>query len=256
MIGPIPTCLESHTTPHHVANGRHMSVVDSISDPAIRRALNTDPSFERLRYLVILAAATEPPFEIIGAAADGHPTFNVNQLSRIARQLGLDFERFRGADRVLGQLENSGLAGTIRNNQTGFRTYYVTDAGKFQAAINLERLRKVQELESQAKTMQMSIKKQLRKPPPTVFEVNLSDSEFTIGTDEKNALAVHDLYMSRKHARVYYESGAWFFEDLNSRNGSWKIEPNDLRRVTRATVSDGEMYQLGSTIIRFRTARR
>jgi hypothetical protein len=232
-----------------------MSIVDSISEPAVRKTLNTDPSFERLRYLVILAAAAEPPFELIGVPAGGHPTFNINQLSRIAKQVGLNFEKFRGADRVLGQLEKSGLAGTVTSDQTGFRTYYATNAGKFQAALNLERLRKVQELESQAKTMQMSIKKQLTKPPPTIFEINLGQDEFTIGTDEKNDLPVRDPYMSRRHARVHYESSAWIFEDLNSRNGSWKIEPNNLRRVGRSTVVDNDMYQLGSTIVRFRTRR-
>jgi NACalpha-BTF3-like transcription factor len=229
-----------------------MSIVDSISEPAVRKTLNTDPSFERLRYLVVLAAATEPPFGITGLPAEGHPTFNINQLSRIAKQLGLDFERYRGAERVFLQLEKSGLVKTVKNEKTGFHTYYTTEIGKSQTILNLDRLRKVQELQSQAETMQMTIRKQLTKPPPTVFEINLGQDEFTIGKDEDNDLMVHDPYMSRRHARVIYESGTWVFEDLNSRNGSWKIEPNNLRRVSRAAIADNDMYQLGSTVVRFR----
>jgi len=238
------------------ANGLKMSIVDSISEPAVRRTLNTDPGYERLRYLVVLAAATEPPFGIAGLATQGHPTFNINQLSRIAKQLGLDFERFRGADRVFGQLERSGFVRTVTNQETGFRTYYATGAGRSQALLNLDRLRKVQELQSQVKTMQMTIKKQLAKPPPTVFEINLGQSEFTIGTEEGNDLTVRDPYMSRRHARIYYESGVWVLEDLNSRNGSWKMDPNHLSRVIRANVADCDMYQLGSTIVRFRRPER
>jgi len=229
-----------------------MSIVDSITDPIIRKTLNTDPGFERLRYLAVLAAASEPPFGITGFPAEGHPTFNINQLSRIARQLGLDFERYRGAERVLMQLVRSGLVGTTRNDERGFVTYFTTDAGRSQAMLNLDRLRKVQDLQSQSETMQIAIRKQLTKQPPTVFEINLGKDEFTIGKDDDNDLVVRDPYMSRKHARVIYESGKWIFEDLNSRNGSWKIERNNLARIDRAALDDSDMYQLGSTIIRFR----
>lgn len=229
-----------------------MSIIDSISEQTIRRVLNTDRGYERLRYLVILAAATEPPFGMAGLTIRDNVTFNINQLSRIAKQLGLDFEKYRGAERVLDQLVKSRLVLTVRNQETGFHAYCVTNEGKSQALLNLDRLRKVQDLQSQVKTMQMTIKKQLTKPPATVFEVNLSRIEFRIGTEDGNDLTLRDPYMSRRHARVYYESGAWIFEDLNSRNGSWKVDPNNLRRVTRATVADCDMYQLGSTIVRFR----
>ncbi len=100
--------------------------------------------------------------------------------------------------------------------------------------------------------MQLTIKKQLTKPPPTIYEINLSPNAFTIGKDDDNDLCVDDPYMSRKHARITYEASQWIFLDLNSSNGSWKIEPNNLRRVVRASISDSDMYQLGSTVIRFR----
>jgi hypothetical protein len=237
---------------HRITNGLPMSIVDSISEPVVRKTLNTDPGFERLRYLVVLTAATEPPFGITGLPSEGNATFNINQLSRIARQLGLEFEKYRGAERVFGQLEKSGLIKATRNEQTGFHTYCPTESGKSQTILNLDRLRKVQELQSQAKTMQMTIRKQLTKPPPTVLEITLGPNEFMIGTDEENDLMVRDRYMSRRHARVTYEAGTWVLEDLNSRNGCWKIEPNNLGRVGRAVIADNDMYQLGSTIVRFK----
>lgn len=229
-----------------------MSIVDSLSEPVVRKTLNADPGFERLRYLVVLTAATEPPFGITGLPSGGYPTFNINQLSRIAKQLGLEFEKYRGAERVFGQLEKAGLIKAVRNEQTGFHTYYATERGRSETRLNLDRLRKVQELQSQAQTMQMTIRKQLTKPPPTVLEINLGLHEFTIGTDEDNDLMVHDRYMSRRHARVTYAAGTWVLEDLNSRNGCWKIDPNNLERVSQAVIADNDMYQLGSTIVRFK----
>jgi len=230
-----------------------MSVVDCLSETAVRKILNTDQNFERLRYLVVLTAAVEPPFETSGSPIDGISMFNIMQLSRIARHLGLEFERFRGADRVFKQLERSGLVKSIRNEKTGFHTYYApTELGISQTALNLDRLRKIQEFESQAMTMQMTIKKQLASAPFTIFEVTLSEKPFTIGRDDDNDLSVKDQYMSSKHACITYESGKWIFQDLESRNGSYKLEPNNLRRVIRAQLVDNDLYQLGSTVIRFR----
>jgi hypothetical protein len=233
-----------------------MAIVEFLSDQSVRKTLNEDPNFERLRYLVVLAASTEPPFETSGTMIDGRPSLNVKQLWRVATHLGLDFERFRGAERVFKQLERTGLIRSIRNEQTGYHTqYYPTEFGVTQTLLNLDRLRKIREFESQAKTMQMTIKKQLSKLPPAIFEISLTQETFTIGKDNENNLSVDDPYMSRRHARVVCESGEWILEDLNSRNGSWKIESDNLRRVVRAPIVDSQLYQLGSTVVRFRLPR-
>jgi hypothetical protein len=230
-----------------------MTIFDSLSDPSVRKTLNGDPNFERLRYLVVLAASTEPPFETSGVVIEGRTTFNVKQLWRVATRLGLEFERFRGAERVFKQLERSGLVNVFRNEQTGFHTQYCpSELGVSQTVLNLDRLRKIQEFESQAKTMQMTIKKQLAKPLPTVLEITLGEKAFTIGKGDENDLCVDDPYISRRHVRIAFESGEWIFQDLNSKNGSWKIEPNNLRRIAKASLADGDMYQLGSTVFRFR----
>jgi hypothetical protein len=235
-----------------------MSIVESLSDQSIRRTLNSDPNFERLRYLVVLAAATEPPFVTGGTIVSGKSTFNVKQLWRVASRLGLDYERYRGADRVFKLLERSGLIVSVKTEQTQSHTQYCpTELGIVQTRLNLDRLRKIQEFESQAKTMQITIKKQLAsKTPPTIFEINLGPKIFTIGRDDDNNLSVDDPYMSSKHARVVYDSGTWMFEDLGSRNGSWKIvEPTNLQRVVRSELFDKDLYQLGSTTFRFRRSQ-
>jgi hypothetical protein len=231
-----------------------MSVVEFLSDPSIRKTLNSDPNFERLRYLVVIAAAGEPPFVTGGTSIDGKPTFNVKQLWRVASRLGLDYERYRGADRVFKLLERSGLVGTIRNEQTQSHTqYYTTELGIAQTRLNLDRLRKIQEFESQAKTMQMTIKKQIAsKAPPAILEISLGPRTFTIGRGADNSLSVDDPYMSSKHARVLHVSGTWALEDLGSRNGSWKIVEHSEQRVIRAELFDNDTYRLGSTTLRFR----
>jgi NACalpha-BTF3-like transcription factor len=233
-----------------------MSIVELLADPSIRKTLNADRNFERLRYLVVLAAASEPPFQTSGTAIEGKPTFNVKQLWRVATRLGLDFERFRGAERVFRYLEKSSLVKNVRTAATGYHTqYYATESGINETVINLDRLRKIQEFESQAKTMQMTIKKQLAAQPSPVLEIPLSHKTLTIGRDKQSDLTVDDPYMSSKHARIAYDSGKWILEDLNSKNGSWKIEPDILRRITRVEIVDSELYQIGSTVFRFRCAR-
>jgi len=201
-----------------------------------------------------MTAATEPPFVTSATILQGKPTFNMKQLWRIANHLGLDFERFRGAERVLSQLERAELVGSVKSEETQHHTlYYLTELGVSQSQLNMDRLKKVEEFESQAKTMQMAIKKQLTsRAPQAILEINLSAKIFTIGRDEDNDLAVEDPYMSGKHARIYFESGKWIFEDLRSRNGSYKLETGFLRRVVRGEVADDDLYQLGSTIFRFR----
>ena len=227
-------------------------VVDSLTDPKVRRILNADRSFERVRYLAVLAASSEPLFETGGKMVDGRMTFNLRQLWRIATRLGLDFERFRGAEKVFGLLESSGYVRKIRSQQTGFHTQYcATDSGIAQTVLTLDHLKKMEGFEPHAKAMN-SINLGQQSAAPTVCDVILNQKRFTIGSGAENDLSVEDRDMSPKHARVIYESGHWVLEDLNSAYGSWKMEPNNLTRLGRAELADNDLYQLGSTIIRFR----
>jgi len=238
------------SVPHE--NDLATPIVDLLTDTKVRRILNADRNFERIRYLAALAASSEPLFQTGGTMVDGRITFNLRQLWRVATRLGLDFERFRGAERVFGLLESSGYVKTIRNQQTGFHTqYYPTDLGIAQVIVTLDRLKKMQGIEARAKAMQ-AVEVKRPSAAPTVYEVLLNQRHFAIGSGAGNDLCVDDRDMSPKHARVTYESGRWVFEDLKSAYGSWKMEPNNMTRLERAELADNDLYQLGSTIIRFR----
>jgi hypothetical protein len=248
-IGELDTEWDRRPSPA-VRNNVTMPIVDLLSDPDVRRMLNTDPNFERLRYLAVLAAAAEPLFETSGTIVEGKVTFNLRQLWRVAAHLGLDFERFRGADRAFKMLEKSGHLIVICDQRTEFHTQYCpTELGISQTLLTLERLKKFPKVETPI------TRKTIRKEStstPKIYEVHLSQNPFTIGTDEDNDLSITDPYMSSKHALVSYDSGHWIFEDLNSTNGSWKMEPNSVRLVTREQLTDNDLFQLGSTVIRFR----
>jgi pSer/pThr/pTyr-binding forkhead associated (FHA) protein len=46
--------------------------------------------------------------------------------------------------------------------------------------------------------------------------------EVTIGKDSGNTLVIQDTFISRRHARIYYDrdQNGYFLEDLKSRNGT------------------------------------
>ncbi|MDR1291362.1 MAG: FHA domain-containing protein, partial [Planctomycetaceae bacterium] len=47
-----------------------------------------------------------------------------------------------------------------------------------------------------------------------------SDTEITIGRAVENKISLLDDRCSRFHAKIYFDSGKWFLQDLGSRNGT------------------------------------
>lgn len=43
----------------------------------------------------------------------------------------------------------------------------------------------------------------------------------TIGRDKSNSISINDKFMSKFHARIIYDEGMYFLEDLNSANGTY-----------------------------------
>ena len=74
--------------------------------------------------------------------------------------------------------------------------------------------------------------------PNTVYP--LLDEE-TIGRSADNSISLPDKTVSRKHARVVFQEGAWIVEDLGSANG---IIFND-ERVERIVLSSGDIFKIG-----------
>ena len=68
----------------------------------------------------------------------------------------------------------------------------------------------------------------------------------TLGRDAGNALLVKDGGVSRKHAVIRREGGAWVLSDLGSRNGTLL----NGRKIQRQILVDGDLLQVGTTVLR------
>lgn len=71
-------------------------------------------------------------------------------------------------------------------------------------------------------------------------EFNLHDP-FRIGRGEECEVPLQDQYVSRVHARGYFQDGNWWLEDLNSSNGLYVGE----ERVGKTALRDGSIVRLG-----------
>lgn len=54
-------------------------------------------------------------------------------------------------------------------------------------------------------------------------------------------------YVSRKHARISFQDGAWILEDLGSSNGTFVLDGGDFRRIEEPTpIEDGATIVFGN----------
>ncbi|HEY0484235.1 MAG TPA: sigma 54-interacting transcriptional regulator [Kofleriaceae bacterium] len=77
--------------------------------------------------------------------------------------------------------------------------------------------------------------------------IGLESGEHTLGRDRECDLAVPDTTLSRRHLRFVPVDDAWDAEDLGSRNGTLL---ND-QPLTRARLRDGDVLQVGRSVLRF-----
>jgi adenylate cyclase len=80
---------------------------------------------------------------------------------------------------------------------------------------------------------------------PQVF--NLTKAEASIGRSNENDIVLNDFSVSRRHAYLKKENGAWVLYDNQSTNG---IRVND-RAVPRSPVGDGDQALIGTFLLRF-----
>jgi pSer/pThr/pTyr-binding forkhead associated (FHA) protein len=69
---------------------------------------------------------------------------------------------------------------------------------------------------------------------------------FVIGRGKHCDLVVDSAKVSREHAAIVREDGAWFIEDLGSSNGTWY----ERERIERRSIADGDEYFISSEKIR------
>ncbi|MFI5261860.1 MAG: FhaA domain-containing protein [Candidatus Limnocylindrales bacterium] len=82
----------------------------------------------------------------------------------------------------------------------------------------------------------------VREPGARTREVNLSGPA-RIGRAPDNDLVLADAGVSRVHARIAPQQGAWIFQDLGSSNGSFL----NGHRVTEVALGRGDELRLGET---------
>lgn len=67
------------------------------------------------------------------------------------------------------------------------------------------------------------------------------DSDTTIGRHPQCTLSINQPSVSRRHARLWMESGRWYVEDLGSSNGTYV----NNRRVTKQELDEGDKLRCG-----------
>lgn len=81
-------------------------------------------------------------------------------------------------------------------------------------------------------------------------EIRLAKEVTNIGRRSDNDIVlVLDPYVSRKHARITFDEGSYWLEDLNSTNGTWK----DGQKITKKEkLKSGDVFRIGDTWLQFR----
>jgi len=128
------SAMDQVTTQRKSIDDPHESLLEQFVRHGIPLIVNSNSWFKELRYLLVLALAEEHPFRIHGSFLDDKPTFNCNQLYRLAKELGIKFEKTREGPVILRKLETLHYIGSERSERTRFRTqYFLTERGRDEA---------------------------------------------------------------------------------------------------------------------------
>jgi pSer/pThr/pTyr-binding forkhead associated (FHA) protein len=79
----------------------------------------------------------------------------------------------------------------------------------------------------------------------------LLEEEATIGRTPANAIALPDVSVSAKHARVLRTAEGFVIEDIGSRNGTYV---NSEKLSDKRLLADGDLVRLGKIILTFNLA--
>jgi pSer/pThr/pTyr-binding forkhead associated (FHA) protein len=74
----------------------------------------------------------------------------------------------------------------------------------------------------------------------------------TIGRTNGNNLIISGRTVSRRHARLWFDNGQWFLEDLQSANGT---SVNNVRiSYQPVALKDGDIIHFGDEVVLFNIA--
>lgn len=76
----------------------------------------------------------------------------------------------------------------------------------------------------------------------------LSGLRLSLGRERNNSIAIRDANVSRSHAELVSEGGAWMLHDLGSTNGT-QVNGRD---VSECRLNDGDRITVGMTTLEFR----
>ena len=79
----------------------------------------------------------------------------------------------------------------------------------------------------------------------------LLEEEVTIGRTPANSIALRDVSVSAKHARVVRTVEGFVIEDVGSRNGTFV---NSEKLSEKRLLADGDLVRLGKIILTFNLA--
>lgn len=87
------------------------------------------------------------------------------------------------------------------------------------------------------------------------FEVPDTDGAVRIGRLAQAGICIpNDPEASRQHARLFFQDGAWWLEDLGSANGTFIGEFTASRKIASATkLTPGQIFRVGLTRLRVET---
>jgi predicted component of type VI protein secretion system len=78
--------------------------------------------------------------------------------------------------------------------------------------------------------------------------IKLGDGEVAVGRGDENQACLHAQGVSRNHARVFFENGAWTVEDLGSTNGT---RVNNSKLDKKQVLTDGDTVAFGRACYKF-----
>lgn len=84
-------------------------------------------------------------------------------------------------------------------------------------------------------------------PPSPSFEREISGDEALIGRSEECQVAVPDRAVSRRHARIFLQNGAWYVEDVGSRGGT-RLNGRPVDAPER--MHDGDEVGVGQSVLK------
>ncbi|MBM7824418.1 pSer/pThr/pTyr-binding forkhead associated (FHA) protein [Arcanobacterium pluranimalium] len=86
--------------------------------------------------------------------------------------------------------------------------------------------------------------------PLTGTALPLGTQALLIGRSPDSALVLDDGYASSRHARVYYDAGYYYVEDLNSTNGTWVGQERIHHPIP---LNIGTPITIGKTVMELRS---